>query len=748
MRIRQLLPEGTGLPGGEWHRRHRAILAILWLHVPLLAGLGMLRGAEADHAAIEVGAIALCAAFAGSTRLVRRARVAWAAIGLVTCSAVLVHFTDGIIEAHFHFFVVIGLVSLYYDWIPFLVAIAYTAVHHGLLGTLAPHRVYNHPEAEARPWLWATVHAGFVLAASAANLLAWRMNEADHDRAEAAIARLHRQNDLILRSTGEGIFGLDTDGQISFVNPAATAMLGYSRDELVGHAMHQLVQHSRADGRPYFQYESPISAALLDGGARKVADEVFWRADGTAFPVDYVATAIEEDGHIVGAVVSFRDVTDRKDPVTGLDGRAWFLSHTREILRSTRSADLAVLFVDVDRFKLINDTMGHPIGDEVLVGVARRIQAAIRPSDVVARFGGDEFIVLCQDVHHEQDVETIANRLLEAFEAPFDLAGAEVFVSISVGIALGGDGTADAEALVRDADTAMYRAKRRGGRCHTTFNEDMRSDVVERLWMEGALRHALARDQFQLLYQPLVRVDSGEVYGAEALIRWDEPQHGRIGPDQFIPVAEETGLIVPIGRWVLHEACNQAVRWQSDEESPASLMMSVNVSAVQLAHPSFVATVAEALSATGLAPSLLCLEITETAIMHDADSAAALLAEVKALGVRVAIDDFGTGYSSLAYLRRLPVDTLKIDRAFVNGLDGSAEDSAIVTAAVKLAHALQLGVVAEGVETPHQLARLQAMDCEKAQGYYFSAPVPAPAIAQLAARSHRSRVGDMQPQPV
>lgn len=740
-RVRQYLPEGARLSGAEWQRRHRVITRVLLLHVPTLSVVGLVTGFGLWHSVLEVIPIVACWFFARRPHGSRSSRVAWAAAGLVSCSAVLIHLTEGVIESHFHFFVVIGLVSLYYDWLPFLVAIAFTAIHHGVLGTIQPERVYSHGAGEARPWVWAGVHAGFVLAASAANVLSWRLNEEDHRQAEEAIARLSRDNELILRSAGEGIFGLDRDGRVTFVNPAACELLRLDANDLVGQDMHVLVHHSRADGQPLLLQDSPICAVLGDGERRRVVDEVFWRSNGTSFPVEYTATAIEGLGGAVGAVVTFRDVTDRKDPVTGLDGRAWFLNHTRAALREVPKSDLAVLFVDVDRFKLINDTMGHPTGDEVLVGVARRLQAAIRPSDVIARFGGDEFIVLCRDVHQESDVEAIAGRLLEAFDAPFQIGTEQLYVSISVGVAIGGHANQDAEILVRDADTAMYRAKRRGGRCHQVFDHSMRAEVVERLWLEGALRHALDRGEFRLVYQPLIRIDTGQICGAEALLRWDHPGRQVIGPDAFVPLAEETGLIVPIGAWVLEEACAQAVRWQSDPDAPMSVSMSVNVSAVQLADPQFVAIVAETLARTGLRPELLCLEVTETAVMHDAEKAAAVLRELKVLGVRLAIDDFGTGYSSLAYLRQLPVDTLKIDRAFVSGLDGGTEDSAIVAAAIKLAHALQLGVVAEGVETVSQLAHLQALDCEAAQGYYFSAPVTPVVLAGLAVRTARTSPG-------
>jgi diguanylate cyclase (GGDEF)-like protein/PAS domain S-box-containing protein len=634
-----------------------------------------------------------------------------------------VHFSGGVIEAHFHFFVIVALISVYNDWLPFLVAIAYTALHHGLIGVLVPSAVYDHPSAVARPLLWAGIHAAFVLAASAATLLTWRMNEEDHRRAEEAIEALSRRNELILNSAGEGIFGLRSNGDVTFVNHAANRMLGHDQLDLEGRSTHGIVHHILSDRTPCHE-ECPVAATLRGEGPRQ-GNEVYRRADGTLFPVEYLATPIESETETVGAVVTFRDISDRKDSLTGLEGRAWFIDRTAEgLARAARhGTQVAVFFIDIDRFKWINDSMGHAAGDEVLVAVADRIESCLRPYDAVARFGGDEFVVVCEDLSTDVDAAVIAQRLMRMFETPIALAAGEVFASISVGIALPGNVEVGPEALIRDADAAMYRAKGRGGRCYEIFDEAMRAHAEDQLWTENALHRAIDGDELRLVYQPIVDLASGEVVGAEALVRWEHPERGLLTPDSFIRIAEDTGLIVPIGEWVLHEACRQALAWQRRGSTGVPFQISVNLSARQLTHD-LPTTVVGALEAVGLHPSALILEVTESVVMEDTEKAISVLGRLRALGSEVAIDDFGTGYSSLANLQRFPVDILKIDRSFVAALH-TLEGRAIVEASISLAHALGLSVVAEGVETPEQAALLRTLDCDTAQGYLFARPMPA-----------------------
>ncbi len=421
------------------------------------------------------------------------------------------------------------------------------------------------------------------------------------------------------------------------------------------------------------------------------------------------------------------------DPLTELPNRALFLDRLAVALARLRRrpSTLAVLFADVDRFKNVNDSLGHDAGDRLLVALARRLREVLRPGDALARFGGDEFAVLCEDVA-EADVSPIADRILMSLGEPFAAGGREVFVSISVGIALADDADHRPEALLRDADAAMYLAKERGRARYEIFDEAMRDQSTERLLLENALRRAPERGELRAMFQPIVRLTDGKMVAAEALVRWVHPERGLLEPAQFVPLAEETGLIVPVGGWVLDEACRQAAGWPGDGQAPA---VSVNLSARQLNRADLVDAVDRALSKNGLDPDRLWLEITESVLMDDADTAVAALGRLRSLGVHLCVDDFGTGYSSLAYLRRFPVDALKVDRSFVAGLGANPEDSAIVEAVVSMAHSLRLSVVAEGVETDEQLARLRDLGCELAQGFYFAAPVPPTALVPLRAAS-------------
>jgi diguanylate cyclase (GGDEF)-like protein len=412
------------------------------------------------------------------------------------------------------------------------------------------------------------------------------------------------------------------------------------------------------------------------------------------------------------------------DPLTGLPNRALFLDRLENALaRAQRgSAGIGVLFLDLDRFKVVNDSLGHEAGDRLLLDVANRLRGVVRPGDTVARFGGDEFTILCE-VRGERDAVLIAERVAGAVEAPFTLDDTEAFLTTSLGIALTmGREDAGAEALIRDADAAMYRAKERGKSRYELFDSDMRSRAVDRLEVENALHRALDRGEFRVFYQPAVDLRTGEVIGVEALVRWQHPERGLVGPDQFIALTEETGLIVPLGSWVLREACRQWRRWE-DSGTPTP-RMSVNLSARQLGQPDLVDVVAEALQETGMDPGRLSLEITESTVLADTESALATLEALKRHGVRISLDDFGTGYSSLALLKRIPVDELKVDRSFVAGLGLDPQDSPIVSTVIGLAEALGLAAVAEGVETSAQAEELRRIGCLDAQGFYFARPQP------------------------
>jgi diguanylate cyclase (GGDEF)-like protein len=448
------------------------------------------------------------------------------------------------------------------------------------------------------------------------------------------------------------------------------------------------------------------------------------------------------------------------DPLTNLANRAFFVDalHHAMLRAARRERPVAVLFLDLDRFKVINDSLGHSVGDQLLVAVANRLRSCLRGQDVAARLGGDEFTVLLEDVNDVQDAARVAERILAAMEAPFLLDGQEVFVTTSIGIALGRPGRPAgpaaqrdlgglATALLRDADVAMYRAKQKGKARYEVFDPSMRAGALERLQHETDLRRALERQEFRVNYQPVINLGAGRgenssLVAMEALIRWQHPRRGLLPPEEFLPLAEETGLIVPIGRWVLEVACLQARAWREEYPDRLPIAVAVNLSARQFQQPNLAADIAAILRETGCRPQDLILEITEGVVMHDVHSSIRTLQALKALGVRLAVDDFGTGYSSLSYLKRFPVDTLKIDRSFVGALGQDPEDTAIVAAIIRLGHALELQVTAEGVETADQLRRLRSLECDAAQGYYLAAPSPSAAavrFAQSAARTVLAR---------
>ena len=420
------------------------------------------------------------------------------------------------------------------------------------------------------------------------------------------------------------------------------------------------------------------------------------------------------------------------DPLTELPNRVLFLDRLEQALaRIRRRPSLsAILFLDLDRFKLVNDSLGHHVGDELLAAAAPRIRYAVRGTDTVARFGGDEFAIMVEDIPGERFAIETAERIAAAFATPFALRGREHFVTASIGIAIA-DGRQDADELIRDADAAMYRAKERGRARHEMFDELMRGRATARLGVENDLRRALERDELRLDYQPLVSLRDWEIVGVEALVRWRHPRKGLIWPDDFVPVAEETGMIGPIGRWVLEQACVEATRWQALRPNGTPVGVSVNLSALQLADPKLVDLVADTLEISKLEPSCLSLEITESVMLADADLLTDVLASLRSTGVRIVLDDFGTGYSSLTHLTKVPLDAIKVDRSFVDGLGSEPRVTAITEAIIAMAQALKLDVVAEGVETQRQANELRDLGCQFAQGFHFSQPVPAKAISEM-----------------
>jgi diguanylate cyclase (GGDEF)-like protein len=420
------------------------------------------------------------------------------------------------------------------------------------------------------------------------------------------------------------------------------------------------------------------------------------------------------------------------DPLTALPNRTLLYDRIAHALSRARRepAVPAVLCIDLDRFKVVNDSLGHRAGDRLLVAVTERLQQALRPGDTLARLGGDEFVVLCDDLAEAGQALSLAGRISNELTSPFQLDDEEVVITASIGMAYAREGHETPEILLQDADTAMYRAKEQGGARYEVIDEQVRSQAQQRLGRENDLRRAIERDELRLVYQPIVSATDGKLQGMEALLRWQHPRRGLLLPADFLPLAEETGLIVPIGAWVLTQACEALQRWRHHTGAEA-LRLSVNMSALQLARPDFVVSVAATLHDTGTDAAQVCLEVTEHVLVDEGPEVLRTLDELKELGIGLAIDDFGTGYCSLTYLKRVPADTVKVDRTFVAGLGSDQQDTAIVTAVVNLAHSLGMTVVAEGVETPTQLARTRELGCDLVQGYHLFRPLEGADFAAL-----------------
>lgn len=518
--------------------------------------------------------------------------------------------------------------------------------------------------------------------------------------------------------------------------PTAAGMLGYATDELLGRSLASLL-----DPRDVNRAQLAIQRFVQSKGTS--SSSVHWRMrrkNGTLLDVEVVGNNLIDDPGVAGIVLSARDVSERKaleasmlhqvlhDDLTGLPNRAAFTKILEAALaRTTLSGHaIAVLFLDLDRFKVVNDSLGHEAGDRLLVQVARRLRESVRPEDTVARLSGDEFVVLVDNIVGPEPAIAIAEKIINRIKEAIRIGTHEVFVSTSIGITIEGGGHqhTDTTTILRNADLAMYDSKNRGRCRYSIYQPAMTKRAIERLELETELRHAISSNQFQVYYQPLIDLRSGRVNEVEALVRWQHPTRGLLMPDTFIGIAEETGLIGPIGQWVLEEACRQGRRWQKERGNLPPLNLSVNLSVRQFQQRELVSDVKRVLQETGINPGQLTLEITESVALDDADAAVATMRELKKLGIQLALDDFGTAYSALSYLKRFPVDSLKIDRSFVEGINQDHGDMAIVKAVIAFAKTLNLRVTAEGVENVDQLRQLKLLGCDLGQGYFFATPLP------------------------
>jgi diguanylate cyclase (GGDEF)-like protein/PAS domain S-box-containing protein len=735
--------------------RHRALLIVVWLTVPLLlvlvlaetTGTALSRHLEHGGTPQRILVWLLVAGVVGTAvagTMVHRRRPASLLVstGLLLAAAALVAAGGGLTDLHFAFFVVLGLISVYQDWTVLALAVVLITAHHLAIGNLAPGTLYSDPAAANGPVRWTLLHLTFVLAMCAVTVAYWRFAsraqaEKDTIRAEGhqAVRLSEERFRAMVQDSADVIHVIDDDGRITSVSPAVERVTGHQPDQLVG-TDYQTIIH-REDRERLF-------GDGTQGQDRRVEVRA-QHADGSWHWHDVTLRDLRHHPAVRGVVANHRDITERRefqellmheashDGLTGLANRSAILRSLELAVTEAdaRSGQMAVLYLDLDRFKLVNDELGHDVGDALLVATARSLTRCVRGADTVGRLGGDEFAIALADVGGSADAAVVADRIVDELDRPVSVDGHFLKPRVSIGIAVSERGS-DVDDLLRRADAAMYRAKRERGSAWREFVEGLDDRASDEATLMSDLRRATVDGQLRLYYQPIVDITESTVFGFEALVRWQHPTRGLLLPGEFIPLAEQTGLIDLVGAWVLRNACEQQREWQRRHPELTRLSLSVNIAPHQLEQSSLVTTVREALHDSGFDPHDLVLEVTESALVQD-PSAVDRLNQLNALGIRIALDDFGTGYSSLRYLTRLPVDMLKLDRNFVAELNGTPEGSAVAESVIRLGQALHLDVVAEGVETRAQAAELALLGCRAGQGYLFTRPIPPDEVERLLA---------------
>ena len=575
----------------------------------------------------------------------------------------------------------------------------------------------------------------------------------DRDKAFESLRASEDRCAMLLRGASDGVWEWDLGTNEMHFCSRWKAMLGVQESELSSCPDEWF---NRVHPDDIERVQSEIMSHLLGISTQFQSEHRVRREDGNyRWMLSRGLAVLDSNRFVYRMTGSLTDVTEQKqaeklllhnafhDALTGLPNRALFMDRLEHCLGEARKGEgygFGVLFLDLDRFKVVNDSLGHQIGDQLLVATARRLESCLRPGDIVARLGGDEFAVILDRVRHVSDATQAAERIRERLASPFNLSGHEVFISASIGIALNQTASEAPDEILRNADTAMYRAKDQGRGCFELFDKGMHARNAALSQLETGLRKALARDEFRIHYQPIISLENWRINGFEALLRWEHPEHGYISPLKFIPVAEESGLIIQIGQWVLREACQQLRDWQEQFPSEPPLSISVNLSGKQFSQPDLIDCISQILEETGLDAGSLKIEITESAIIENIDAAAMMLKRIKALGVRLSLDDFGTGYSSLSYLHRFPIDTLKIDRSFVSRIN-LPKNAEIVKTILTLASNLGMDVVAEGVETREQVLQLTGLNCEYVQGYLLSKPIDGRAMRDLISEIYHKGLG-------